>query len=112
MECNPHVVAAIEAEFKKSGIEYVTGKTWTTDSFYREMEQKIELRKAEGYLTVEMEAAAFFAVAKFRGVKLGYILYGGDDLSGVAWDSRKWHTRSDIRRNLVDISLRTCVSLE
>jgi hypothetical protein len=36
-----------------------------------------------------MEAAAFFAVAKFRNVKLGQILYGGDDLSAVAWDSRK-----------------------
>jgi len=111
VECCPEVVARMEEEFMKSGIEYVTGKTWTTDSFYRETEQKIELRKAEGCLTVEMEAAAFFAVAKFRGVKLGYILYGGDDLSGVAWDSRKWHSRGDVRRNLVDISIRTCLAL-
>ena len=112
MECNPEVVAKIEAEFKKSGIEYVKGKTWTTDSFYRETEEKIELRKSEGCLTVEMEAAAFFAVAKFRNVKLGYILYGGDDLSGVTWDSRKWHSRADIRRNLVEISIRICASLD
>jgi uridine phosphorylase len=111
VECNPEVVAKIEEEFNKSGIGFVKGKTWTTDGVYRETENKIELRKSEGCLTVEMEAAAFFAVARFRNVKLGYILYGGDDLSGVTWDSRKWHSRDDVRKNLVDISIRICVSL-
>jgi hypothetical protein len=38
-------------------------------------------------------------------------LYGGDDLSAVAWDSRKWHDRTEIRKNLVEISLRICLSL-
>lgn len=37
-----------------------------------------------------MEAAAYFAVARFRGVSLGQMLYAGDDLSGEAWDGRKW----------------------
>jgi uridine phosphorylase len=111
VECNPEVVAKIEAEFKRSGIDYIKAKTWTSDSFYRETEKKIELRKSEGCVTVEMEAAAFFAVAKFRNVKLGQILYGGDDLSAVTWDSRKWHSRADIRENLVDIAIRTCISL-
>ena len=60
---------------------------------------------------MEMEAAAFFAVAKFRNVKLGQILYGGDDLSGADWDNRKWHSRADIRENLVEISIRICISL-
>ncbi len=83
IECNPEVVGKIEEEFNKYRIDYIKAKTWTTDSFYRETEKKIELRKSEGCVTVEMEAAAFFAVAKFRNVKLGQILYGGDDLSGV-----------------------------
>jgi uridine phosphorylase len=111
VECNPEVVRKIEAEFQKTGVNYVKAKTWTTDSFYRETEKKIELRKSEGCVTVEMEAAAFFAVAKFRNVKLGQILYGGDDLSGVEWDSRKWHNRADIRKILVEISIRICLSL-
>jgi hypothetical protein len=42
---------------------------------------------------------------------LGQILYGGDDLSDVVWDSRKWHNRVEIRENLVDISIRICLSL-
>ncbi len=111
IECNPEVVAKIEEEFNKSRIEYIKAKTWTTDSFYRETQKKVDLRKSEGCVTVEMEAAAFFAVARFRNVKLGQILYGGDDLSAMAWDSRKWHNRAEIRENLVDISIRICLSL-
>ena len=39
------------------------------------------MRRAEGCLTVEMEAAAFFAVAQFRGVTFAQLLYGGDDVA-------------------------------
>lgn len=111
IECNPEVVAKIEEDFNKYKIDYIKAKTWTTDSFYRETEKKIELRKSEGCVTVEMETAAFFAVARFRNVKLGQILYGGDDLSGVNWNSRKWQNRAEIRENLVEISTRICFSL-
>jgi len=111
VECSPQVVEKIEEELNKYGIDYIKAKTWTTDAFYRETEKKVELRKSEGCVTVEMEAAAFFAVARFRNVKLGQILYGGDDLSAVAWDGRKWHDRTEIRGNLVDIAIRVCLSL-
>lgn len=66
---------------------------------------------SEGCVTVEMEAAAFFAVAKFRNVVLGQILHGGDDLSGIKWDSRNWVRREDIRANLVDLSMAICLEL-
>ena len=58
-----------------------------------------------------MEAAAFFAVAKFRNVALGQILYGGDDLSGEEWYGRIWNERKDIRENLVDLSIKICSEL-
>jgi uridine phosphorylase len=111
VECNPEVIGKIEEDFNKYKIEYIKAKTWTTDSFYRETENKVELRKSEGCVTVEMEAAAFLAVAKFRNVKLGQILYGGDDLSDATWNNRKWHDRAEIRRNLIEISIRICFSL-
>jgi len=44
---------------------------WTTDGLYRETRDKVASRVAEGCLTVEMEAAAFFAVAAFRGIADG-----------------------------------------
>ncbi len=62
-------------------------------------------------VTVEMEAAAFFAVSKFRNVVLGQILHGGDDLSGINWDTRNWASREDLRINLVDLSMTICSEL-
>lgn len=97
---NPEGVAAIEAALKADGIDYVTGKTWTTDAVYRETPEKVKLRRAEGCLTVEMEAAAFFAVAQFRGVTLAQILYGGDNLDGEQWDSRHWDKQTSVREKL------------
>ena len=77
-------VAALVETLDAHHVPYVTGKTWTTDAIYRETRGKVERRVAEGCLTVEMEAAAFFAVAAFRGVEFGQLLYAGDDLSGDA----------------------------
>ena len=88
VEPHPKALAAIEKALKNRKVDYVLGKTWTTDAPYRETHKKVALRRDEGCLTVEMEAAAFFAVAQFRGVVFGQILYGGDDVSGLGeWDS-------------------------
>ncbi|MBU3191868.1 nucleoside phosphorylase [Clostridium bowmanii] len=111
VECNKEIVEVIEREFNKDGIKYLKAKTWTTDALYRETKEKVSLRISEGCVTVEMEAAAFFAVAKFRNVALGQILYCGDDLSGDEWDERLWNGRKDIRENLVDLSIKICSKL-
>jgi len=109
--CNSHALAVIEERLIKENLPYIKAKTWTTDAFYRETDNKIALRALEGCVTVEMEAAALFAVARFRGVDLGQILYGGDDLTGSEWDSRQWRSREDIRGNLVDLCLRIAALL-
>jgi uridine phosphorylase len=85
----------------KNDIKYLTGLTWTTDAFFRETIDKIKLRKEEGAIIVEMEQAGLIAVSQFRGIDYGAIIYGGDDVSGIVWDNRSWHSRSDIRRSLV-----------
>ncbi|GAB4569022.1 MAG: nucleoside phosphorylase [Anaerolineae bacterium] len=96
----PRAVAALEATLQADNVDYAKGKTWTTDAIYRETPGKVARRRAEGCLTVEMEAAAFFAVAQFRGVTFGQLLYGGDDVSGETWDSRHWDKRTPIRERL------------
>ncbi len=111
VEAHPQAVTAIKDKLSESGIEYLLTKTWTTDAFYRETAGKIALRKSEGCLTVEMEAAALFAVAKFRGVVLGQILYGGDDVSGELWDSRKWTRDISIRERLFWLATEICSEL-
>ena len=57
-------------------------------------------RRAEGCLVVEMEAAALFAVARFRDVPLGALLYAGDDVSGPDWDHRGWLGKRNVREQL------------
>lgn len=51
---------------EESGIPFVKGKTWTTDSFYRETNNNFEKRKADGCISVEMECSAIQAMCDFR----------------------------------------------
>jgi uridine phosphorylase len=109
IEPSPRALAAIQSVLGSRGHDYLTGKTWTTDGLYRETRRKVLMRKREGCLTVEMEAAAFFAVAKFRGVEFGQLLYAGDDLSGE-WDHRDW-MRHEVREHLFRLAAEACLKL-
>lgn len=108
---SPQALAAIEAALNARGCPYVVGTTWTTDAFYRETRARVQRRREQGCLCVEMEAAAMFAVAQFRGVTLGHILYAGDDVSGHEWDSRQWSEQSDVRRALFELAADACLRL-
>ncbi len=103
---------AIERVLERHAVPYVAGKTWTTDAFYRETPKKIAMRRDEGCLTVEMEAAAFFAVAQFRDVPFGQILYSGDDVSGETWDGRKWNHHTSVREKLFWLAAEACLELQ
>ena len=107
----PEAVSAIEKTLRNHGVDYLVGKTWTTDGIYRETRRKVERRRGEGCLTVEMEAAAFFAVVEFRGVPFGQILYGGDDVGGDEWNRRDWQRRSGIRQELLWLAAEACLLL-
>jgi purine-nucleoside phosphorylase len=111
VEASPVAVTAIEATLGRHGLPYVTGKTWTTDGFYRETAARVARRRAEGCLTVEMEAAALFAVGRFRGVIVGQLLYCGDDLSSEIWDGREWRGRGSIREQLFWLAAEACLML-
>jgi uridine phosphorylase len=104
-------VAAIQATLTQHHIPYRVGKTWTTDGLYRETQTKMARRKAEGCLVVEMEAAAFFAVAQFRDVTFGQLLYGGDDLTGDEWDHRDWHEQFSTRDRLFWLAAEAVLTL-
>lgn len=87
----------------EKNLPYIEGLTWTTDAIYRETRDKIIARKAEGAKIVEMEQSGCIAVAQFRKIKYGAIIYAGDDVSQNVWADRGWHTRKSIRYNLVEI---------
>lgn len=107
---HPRALLAVKRTLIKRGFPFLSGKTWTTDGLYRETADKIELRKKEGCLSVEMECAAFFAVAKFRKVQCAQILYGGDDLSGEKHDDRGWHEQETVREKVFWLAVEACAS--
>jgi uridine phosphorylase len=78
---DPDAVATAVSVLERHGVPHIVGKTWSTDAPYRETVARIARRRAEGCVTVEMEAAAFMAVARHRGVRFAQYLYAGDDLS-------------------------------
>lgn len=109
----PHarVNAALVETLDRWGWPYVEGKTWTTDGVYRETRSRVRRRAAEGCVTVEMEASALFAVAEFRGVELGQILYAGDDVGGEKWDNRGWQNAHTVRERLFWVAVEACLAL-
>ena len=102
----PHAdgLAAIVAELVAEGVPHDRGLTWTTDGLYRETRAKVARRREQGCLTVEMEAAALFAVAAFRGATYAQMLYAGDDLSAEEWDHRGWDRHTSVRERLLDLA--------
>ena len=66
----------------------VTGKTWTTDSMYRETREKTARRKAAGCVCVDMECASVAAVAQFRKKEVLQFFYAADNLDSAEWDER------------------------
>lgn len=111
ISANPEVLSTIEKTIIKRRVPFRRAKTWTTDAPYRETQTMIDARVEEGCLTVEMEAASFLAVAQFRNVLLGQILYAGDDLSGDDWDKRGWQSRQDVRENLFWLAADACLEM-
>lgn len=109
----PEALSAIFQILDRHSLRYRRGKTWTTDAPYRETSNKVMARRQEGCLTVEMEAAALLAVAQFRRVRLGYFLYGGDDVSGTlgTWNDRNWKQQTSVRERLFWLAAEVCAAM-
>ena len=67
-------------------IDFVYGKTWTTDAFYRETRERFTQLREQGCIAVDMELSACQAVSNYRGHELYNFLYRGDNLDAPKWD--------------------------
>ena len=107
-EVDPHrkALQALVQTFIEEGVDYRLGKAWTTDAIYRETKGKRAARLAEGCCVVEMEAAALFAVAQFREIILGEVVYGGDLVVPEGWDDRSWLKRGNARSMLFELAVK------
>jgi len=108
---NERVVRTIEQTLTMQKVPFIKAKTWTTDAFYRETPQKIQQRKKEGCITVEMEASAYMAVSQYNNVDFGQILYAGDNLGGDEWDRRNFESRTEIREFVLRLALDACLAM-
>ena len=63
---HPILKACISNGWDHSQIPLYSGASWTTDAPFRETEAMIEWCRERGILTVEMEAAALYALAQAR----------------------------------------------
>lgn len=87
--------------------EYQIGPTWTTDAFFRETVSEIERYRDEGVLTVEMEAAAVFAIAEYRDVDAAALLCPFDLVMADEWKPKQGVTVDGLR----DLLLPACNAL-
>lgn len=84
-------ISPIRKTFEDRGLTYLETTTWSTDGFYRETRDFVKYRIEEGCQVVEMECASLAAVARFRDVIWGEILFTADTLSDPNnYDQRNW----------------------
>lgn len=81
---------------EQKNISYTEGKVWTTDGIYRETQQKMAKRKAQGAIAVDMECSAIAALADFRNINHFQFFYSADNLDTESWDPRTLANDADL----------------
>jgi uridine phosphorylase len=67
---DPVLLARAADAMQREHLPIHVGTSWTTDAPYRETEEAIEAARGRGVLAVEMEAAALYALAAAKGVRI------------------------------------------
>jgi uridine phosphorylase len=96
----------ISQGFKRLNLGFREGITWTTDAFFKETKERIELRRQEGAVAVEMECASMAAVCQFRKLAFAQILYFSDIVNQDAWSgfrSDRHTVKEQINQVMIDI---------
>ena len=93
---NVHHAKLFRELLEELRVSCVTGKTWTTDSMYRETREKAERRKAAGCVCMDMECASVAAVARFRGREALHFFYAADNLDAEEWDERSLSNHANV----------------
>ena len=85
---NDKYISTLKNLLNELRVKYTIGKVWTTDAFYRKTQDKVNRRKEQGCICVDMECSANAAVAQFRGKELVQFFYAADNLDSEQWDVR------------------------
>ncbi len=113
IEIEPECVAVAENVVKSLGINYYKGKTWTTDAILRETKNKVQERRNQGAITVDMECSAVAVVCKKIGVNFAQIFYAADNLDGEEYDVRSLGgIEIDKADRMIPIGLKCAIELK
>jgi purine-nucleoside phosphorylase len=97
----------VRAALESRRLKFTSGTSWSIDTPYRETMAEARGYRREGVLTVEMEAAALFAVGKYRKAQVAAVFSVSDMLTELPWKP-KFH----LRRNQVGLEKVYCVAVE
>lgn len=96
------LTARIREALQARRLQFTAGTTWTIDTPYRETVAEARRYQKQGVLTVEMEAAALFAVGKYRGAEVAALMSISDSLADALGEI-PWKPRFHLRRNLAGL---------
>ena len=96
----PQLVSALGRTLERHHVSHVDGSSWTTDALYRETVAEVRRYRKRGILTVEMEAAAVFAVARSLGCESAALFVISDHLHEQGWEPLFHDSRRELRRAL------------
>ncbi len=85
---SPGVVERLRKAAEALAVPHHVGASWTTDAPYMETEGEVLQYQNEGVCTVEMEAAALYAVAGVRAVEIAGVFAVSDSLADLTWSPR------------------------
>lgn len=89
VEAAGELPAALARQAASCGLPVHRGPTWTTDAPYRETASQIAQHRAQGVLSVEMEAAALMALARARNAEIASLLHVTNALGTAEADFHK-----------------------
>jgi uridine phosphorylase len=108
---HPEALSAMSTSCQSREIYHRHGSVWTTDALFREMPQKIEEMRNRGIIAVDMETSALYAVAEFRDVVMGMMLYALDDVASGRWNRRITEKALITEGAAFDAAVDACCSL-
>ncbi len=82
---NPDLAAQLKQALAERNVSFAQGSSWTTDAPYRETRSKVERLRQAGVKTVDMEAAALFAVGEALGLETAALFVVSDSLADLTW---------------------------
>jgi uridine phosphorylase len=101
VDASPGLTAVVQQTLTQQNIPFATGPAWTTDAPYRETAVEVTQYQQEGILTVDMEAAALFAVAEYRQAAAAAVFCISDSIARGRWQPGA--DRKAVERRLFDL---------